>query len=460
MPTTLTENNKHVAAFAFPFGSHPGPLLNLVIKLALAAPDVIFSFFNTDTSNKTLFSKPNIPDNIKPFSVSDGMPEGHVLSNDPIEKLNLFLQAGPENLKKGLELAVSDTKIRITCILADAFVTSSLLLAQELHVPWIALWTANSCSLSTHIYTDLIRKRQADSAKVDEERTLGFIPGLSKFQIEDLPSDVVNGGEGESLFSRTLGSMGRVLPQAKAVAMSFIEELDPPDFVQHMKSKLQCVCYVGFLSLTFPQTPLPLSETDATGCLSWLDRQCAKSVAYISFGTVVTPPPHELVAIAEALEESGIPFLWSLKDNAKSLLPDGFLERTSKNGKIVPWAPQTQVLAHNSIGVFVTHCGCSSVSESISNGVPMICRPFFGDQGMSGRMVEDIWGIGVIIEGGVFTKNALTKSLNLILVQEEGKKKREKAQVLKEIAHDAVGTNGSATKDLRTLVELISCTCH
>ncbi|RHN71708.1 putative hexosyltransferase [Medicago truncatula] len=104
-----------------------------------------------------------------------------------------------------------------------------------------------------------------------------------------------------------------------------------------MRSMLQSVLYVGFLTLSIPLPPLPPSDRDETGCLSWLDKQKSKSVIYVSFGTVATPPPNELVALTEALEESGFPFLWSLKDKLKGILPDGFLERTSYCGKIVHW---------------------------------------------------------------------------------------------------------------------------
>ncbi|KAH1209524.1 Pentatricopeptide repeat-containing protein [Glycine max] len=48
---------------------------------------------------------------------------------------------------------------------------------------------------------------------------------------------------------------------------------------------------------------------------------------------------------------------------------------------------------------------------SVCGGVPMICRPFFGDQGVAGRLIEDVWEIGVVMEGKVFTKNGLLKSL-------------------------------------------------
>nr|BAF49298.1 UDP-glucose:flavonoid 3-O-glucosyltransferase [Clitoria ternatea] len=444
------ENTKHVAIFPFPFGSHLPPLLNLVLKLAHAAPNTSFSFIGTHTSNQILFDKRHLPNNIRVFTISDGIPQGHVLGNNPIGKLDLFLSTGPDNLRKGIELAVAETKERVTCIIADAFVTPSLLVAQTLNVPWIAFWTPVSCSLSLYFNIDLIRAKCTNDAT---NATLDFLPGLSKLCAEDVPQDMLVVGEKETLFSRTLTSLGVVLPQAKAVVVNFFAELDPPLFVKDMRSKLQSLLYVD--PLPCPQFLLP--ETDSTGCMSWLDSKSSRSVAYVCFGTVVSPPPQEVVAVAEALEESGFPFVWALKESLLSILPKGFVERTSTRGKVVSWVPQSHVLSHGSVGVFVTHCGANSVMESVSNGVPMICRPFFGDQGIAARVIQDIWEIGVIVEGKVFTKNGFVKSLNLILVQEDGKKIRDNALKVKQIVQDAVGPHGQAAEDFNTLVEVISC---
>ena len=91
-------------------------------------------------------------------------------------------------------------------------------------------------------------------------------------RVEDLPEDVINSGsEEETLFSKTLASLGSVLPQAEEVVVNFFVELDPTSLVHDMRSKLKCFLYVGFLTLSLPLPPLPPSDTDATGCLSWLD---------------------------------------------------------------------------------------------------------------------------------------------------------------------------------------------
>ena len=439
--------NKHVAVFAFPFGTHTVPLLNLVLKLSQAAPNCSFSFIGTEKSNAIHFPKPHIPINIKPYCISDGIPEGHPLANHPIEKLNFFLRTGHENLHKGIQMAEEETKQKVTCVISDAFVSSSLVVAQKLNVPWIAFWPPMSCTLSLYFYIDLIREQFLNSAG---NAAFDFLPGLPNMRVEDMPQDLLFFGEKETIFSKTLVSLGKVLPQAKVVVMNFFEELDPPFFVQDVRSKLQSLLYI--VPVRFPI----LSVADSTGCLSWLDMQGSRSVAYVSFGTVVTPPPHEIVAVAEALEESELPFLWSLKENVLGFLPTGFLERTSMSGRIVYWAPQTQVLAHDSVGVFVTHCGSNSVTESLSSGVPMICRPFFGDQGVAARVIQDLWEIGVIIEGRVFTKDGLLKSLKMIMVQEEGKKIRDNALKVKKTVEDAGRPEGQAAQDFDTLVEVIS----
>lgn len=117
-----------------------------------------------------------------------------------------------------------------------------------------------------------------------------------------------------------------------------------------------------------------------------------------------------------------------------------------------------QVLQHGSVGLFITHCGWNSILESISGGVPLICRPFFGDQKLNGRMVEDSWKIGVSIKGGVFSKSETLNSLNHVLLSGEGKAMRDNVSKLREKALDAVKSEGSSTKNFNTLLEIMSTT--
>lgn len=465
--TTGNHNNggarpeRHVAVSAFPFASHPPLLLTLVRRLASASPTVVFSFFNTAKSNRSLFSDFSCH-NIRPYHVSDGIPEGYVFQGKPQEDINLFLAVAEEELRKGVKVAEADIGLRVSCLVVDAFFWFSGDMAEEMNIPWVAFWPAGASSLSAHFYTDLIRSKSSQvlkgsSAVPDEDEIVDFIPGFSEIRLSDLPGGVLFGNL-ESPFSTMLHKMGRTIAKATAIPLNSFEQLDP-DLTKNLSSELNNFLNIGpFNLITSKQNPP--SKVDEFSCISWLESQEPRSVAYISFGTVCRPPPHELVAIAEALEETKTPFLWSINNDSKKHFPEGFLERTTTAngiGKVVPWAPQVQVLEHSAIGVFVTHGGWNSVLESVGAGVPMICRPFFGDQQMNTWMIEKVWGIGVRIEGGSFTKHGTRCALEQVLLLDGSPKRiKERTEALKELAHKAVEPNGSSNKNFKTLVDVVT----
>jgi UDP:flavonoid glycosyltransferase YjiC (YdhE family) len=51
------------------------------------------------------------------------------------------------------------------------------------------------------------------------------------------------------------------------------------------------------------------------------------------------------------------------------------------------------------VGGFWTDGGWNSTAESICEGVPMLCRPYFGDQMGNARYVEHVWRVGLEVGG-------------------------------------------------------------
>ncbi|CAN6677946.1 unnamed protein product [Malus baccata var. baccata] len=442
----------HVAVLAFPFGTHAGPLLSLVVRLAAAAPHVVFSFIATSKVNTSLFSKSpssSLLHNVKAHDIPDGLPEGFVPPRNPEVAIGFFFKAAPANFMRSLKDAEAATGLKIGCLVSDAFFWFLGDMAEGMKVPWVPVWTGGPRSLLVHVETDFIRHRLGTSR--DGKQCLDFLPGFSKVKIPDLPEGVVENLE--SPVGSLLYQMGQTLPKATAVAINSFEELEP-EVVNLLKSRFQKFLNVGPFSL-IASSPSPPLIKDDSGCLEWLDKHKPASVAYISFGSVVTPPPHELAAFAQALIESGFPFIWSFRGNIEDVLPKGF-NKSGLNGKIVPWAPQVQVLGHASTGAFVTHCGWNSILESIVGGVPMICRPFFGDQKLNMNTVEAVWEIGVGVEGGVITKDGAMMALELTLKHKEGNKMREKIMDLKNLARQAAVSNGSSPRAFNNLVEIVT----
>ncbi|CAK8541880.1 unnamed protein product [Lathyrus sativus] len=167
--------------------------------------------------------------------------------------------------------------------------------------------------------------------------------------------------------------------------------------------------------------------------LKWLDKQEKQSVVYVAFGSEVILSDDEFTEIAKGLELSSFPFLWIVKNHDKH---DWFVENDSnKNGLIWNnWAPQLRILSHESIGGFLTHCGWSSVIESLQVGCPLIMLPFHNEQGLVARLMEEkMVGVKVERNDEKFNRDAVAKALRSVMIEEEGKSYRSKAEEMSKI---------------------------
>ena len=171
------------------------------------------------------------------------------------------------------------------------------------------------------------------------------------------------------------------------------------------------------------QNNTALLDESQQRCLQWLDKQEAKSVVYVAFGSAGFLSGEELRELASALEAFGRPFLWAIRDgSAIESLPLSFRSGNLPNekGLIVSWAPQRHVLGHGSVGAFVSHCGWNSMLESIWNGVPVVVCPRLAEQNTNMWLAQE-WGIGVAgvdtMMGGVGSLRSatLTQALEHIM---------------------------------------------
>jgi UDP:flavonoid glycosyltransferase YjiC (YdhE family) len=124
---------------------------------------------------------------------------------------------------------------------------------------------------------------------------------------------------------------------------------------------------------------------------------------------------------------------------------------------VVEWCDQQRVLAHPSVGCFVTHCGWNSTLEAVVCGVPMVAVPSWSDQPMNAWLVEEEWEVGVRAERdmeGVLARDELARCVELVMgAGDRAAQVRANASRLKERARQAVAAAGPLETSLRRFVK-------
>ncbi|KAL3031411.1 hypothetical protein AAZX31_02G028200 [Glycine max] len=170
---------------------------------------------------------------------------------------------------------------------------------------------------------------------------------------------------------------------------------------------------------------------------------------------MVSLTAEQVEEVAWGLKESGVSFLWVLRESEHGKLPLGYRELVKDKGLIVTWCNQLELLAHQATGCFVTHCGWNSTLESLSLGVPVVCLPQWADQLPDAKFLDEIWDVGVWPkedEKGIVRKQEFVKSLKVVMEGERSREIRRNAHKWKKLAREAVAEGGSSDNHINQFV--------
>nr|BAI44134.1 flavonoid glycosyltransferase UGT94C2 [Veronica persica] len=184
------------------------------------------------------------------------------------------------------------------------------------------------------------------------------------------------------------------------------------------------------------------NEEDSESIIQWLNSKSLRSTVYISFGSEYFLNDKEVEEIAKGLELCDANFIWVIRfpagDKTISLentLPRGFLNRVKDRGLVVEgWAPQVPILAHSSIACFASHCGWSSLMESLYYGVPVIAMPMQFDQPINARLAGE-GGFSLEVdrdENGMLSGENIAKGINTVFEEKTGEELRFRAKEVSE----------------------------
>ncbi|RDX70950.1 UDP-glycosyltransferase 88F3, partial [Mucuna pruriens] len=370
-------------------------------------------------------------------------------------------------------LAQISNSATVKAFVVDLFCTSAMESASSMGIPVYCFFTSGAAVLALFSYFPKLHQETSVSFK-DMVGVELRVPGNAPLKAVNMPEPML---ERDDPAYWDMLDFCTYLPNARGIIVNSFAELEPVAVkaladgacFPNLK-RAPSVYYIGPLIAEPQQSDV---ARDSKECLSWLDEQESRSVVYLCFGSRGSFSVSQLKEIADGLERSGQRFLWVVKrpleDDAikqlpldttgefdlGSVLPSGFMERTKDRGLVVrSWAPQVEVLNHESVGVFVSHCGWNSVLEGVVAGVPMVAWPLYAEQHVNRDVMVEQMKVAVAVdqreEDGFVTAEELEKRLMEVMHSQHI---RDTSFKLKHAALAALGEFGSSTTTLANLVQ-------
>ncbi|CDP03926.1 unnamed protein product [Coffea canephora] len=453
---TMASSKVHVLALPFPVQGHINPLLQFCKRLE--AKGVKVTFANTVSLSKSMHADPKRSINFE--TISDGYDDGGYAAAESFEAyVEKFATVGSKTLAD-LITKLKDDGEPVQAVIYDPHLTWALDVAKRFGLVTAAFFT-QTCAVNSiyyHVYHGLLPVPLSDSPI--------SLPGLPLLQPKETPSFIYL-PDSYPAFRHILLNQFSNVDQADWVILSNFHKLE--EDVLNWMARLWRVKTVG---PTVPSMYLDKRLEDDTGyginlfkpdsslCINWLDNQPKDSVVYVAFGSWIGIEAEQVEEIASALMEIGYRFLWVVRALEKEKLPSNFVGETSEKGLVVTWSPQLEVLAHESVACFVTHCGLNSAMEALSLGVPVVAAPQLTDQPTNAKFIEDVWGVGVRAaadEKGIVRRETLVSCIREIMEGERGKQIKENGIKWKTLAKEAIDEGGSSDRNIDEFVaELIS----
>ncbi|XP_034701425.1 anthocyanidin 3-O-glucosyltransferase 2-like [Vitis riparia] len=460
----------------FPIMGHLGPTVEIAKLLAqrdrrfsitIFIMNIPFEFLDSMTKDSDSYSIRFVT--LPPVEVSSEA------MSDPF--LSEFVKASIPLVRDAVHELTRSNSVRLAGFVIDMCCTHMIDLADEFGVPSYLFFPSSAAFLGfllhlqfLHDYEGLNLDEFKDSnAELEVPSYANSVPG--KVFPSVMFDKEVNGAE------LPLYHMRR-FRQVKGIMANTFIELESHAIQSFSGSTVPPVYPVGPILNT--RMGFGEDQQNASAIMSWLDDQPPSSVVFLCFGSMGSFGADQIKEIAHGLDHSGHRFLWSLRqpplkgkmelpsdyENIEEVLPEGFLHRTARIGKVIGWAPQVAVLAHSAVGGFVSHCGWNSLIESIWYGVPVATWPMYGEQQINAfQMIKDLglaeeikidynMNSGYIVSA-CEVENGLRNLMNIN--SEVRKKKKEMQKISRKVVIDGGSSHFSLGHFIEDMMANIPC---
>ncbi|KAK6120309.1 hypothetical protein DH2020_046000 [Rehmannia glutinosa] len=454
-------DSPHVVILPFPAQGHIKPMLMLAELLSQAGFTI--SFVNNEQSHRRLDQaafRRRCP-GIEFLSIPDGLPPDHPRTGP--STVDLFFSTNTVSKPIFKNLIASMSRPPPACIISDGIMSFAIDVAADLGIPAITFRTFSATCTWTYFHLQkLIQEGEIpvlQGSDEDMDKLISCIPGLENImRRRDLPQ--ICRLDPENPILKFYVTESSKMTKASALILNTFEELEAPA-ISHLRTIFPAVYAIGPLQTASKSSAASYNSSSLLqidqSCLSWLDSQPSRSVLYVSFGSVIVLNRDQFMEFWFGLVNSEKSFLWAIRpdmiwdENGPSKVPEELIMGATERGRIVGWAPQEDVLAHDAVAGFLTHSGWNSTLESISVGKPMICWPVIADQQVNSRCVSEMWKVGMDM------KDICDRSTVEKLVRDLMEGRREdimKSTVeIAGLAQDSVREGGSSDRNIKKLIE-------
>ncbi|KAE8647337.1 UDP-glycosyltransferase 74E2 [Cucumis sativus] len=443
-------NEVHVVMIPYPSQGHINPLLQFAKYLHHEGLKVTMLTILTNSSS--LHDLPNLTiQNVSLFPYQGTDPETH--------------HASSERRQASIRLHLTQLLTRhrdhgnpIACLVYDSIMPWVLDIAKQFGVLCAAFFTQSSAV--NVIYYNFHKGWLSNDALKESLICLNGLPGLCS---SDLPSFVSEQHKYPALLS-FLADQFVAVNGAHWIFANTFDSLEPKE-VKWMEGEFAMKNIGPMVPSMYLDGRLendkdygvsmfePNKNKDLT--MKWLDSKHHKSVIYVSFGSGAELEKEQMEELACALKRTNKYFLWVVRESEVHKLPQNFIEdhedaAGDQKGLVVNWCCQLQVLAHKSVGCFVTHCGWNSTLEALSLGVPLVTMAQWSDQPTNAKYVEDVWRVGKRVrlreeDNGMCRREEIEKCVNEVMEEGEvGEEIRKRLRKWRELAKEAMDDGGTS----------------
>lgn len=473
----------HVLIFPFPLQGHVNSMLKLAELFCLGGLQV--TFLISSQTHTRLFRYTNVQSRFSSYpafqfkTLPNSLDEDGSSNQDTFIRLYDSLQIiGKPFLRKLLvenRMSTEDSS-PLTCVIVDGimgFALDAIDAGEVTGIPIIYFRTVSACSFWSYFcIPQLIQAGELPFIGKDMDESIVNVTGMEGFlRCRDLPSfcrvSDLSGHGFQVLLDET-----RQTPHAHGLILNTFDDLEGP-ILSHICTQCPNLYTIGPLHSHLKTRLASIAASTLTNsnslweedksCIGWLNEQPLKSVVYVSFGSITTLTRKQLIEFWYGLVNSGMRFLWVIRPDSivgkhgESQIPAELEECMKTRGFMVGWAPQEEVLAHPAIGGFLTHSGWNSTLESIVEGVPMLCWPFFADQQVNSRFASEVWKIGLDM------KDTCDRVIVKKMVKDVMEVRRDEfissADQMAKLARKSIVEGGSSYSNLDRLIDDIRLMC-